>query len=293
VDVIIPPSIDLEAAAEVRARWEGTGNQVVAQVTQRLRWLRPQFRPEFTAVKNGLTNLTVRKAFYHAVDRATLAETVGQGIAPAADSWIGPHDALRSQVETTIPRYPFDPARAQQLLGEAGWLKGSDGKLVHQPDGERFESFISVRPTTGADKDAAIITDGWTALGAQIGIYLMPASLADDREHLSSQPLVLLSSNPAIDFYGIALIHSASITSAANRWSGQNNQGYSNSRVDDLINRLIVTIDPADQANLQRQLLQEALGDVALMPLYWQTDPLLMLRAVRAFNWHTFEWDKA
>src|SRR5206468_1873482 len=81
VDVVIPPSIDLEAAAEVRDRWQGTGNQVAAQVTQRLRWLRPQSRPEFTAIKNGFTNLTVRRAFYSAVDRGTLAETVGQGIA--------------------------------------------------------------------------------------------------------------------------------------------------------------------------------------------------------------------
>jgi peptide/nickel transport system substrate-binding protein len=91
----------------------------------------------------------------------------------------------------------------------------------------------------------------------------------------------------------VALIHSASIASPANRWNGQNNQGYSNPRVDDLINRLLLTIEPVEQANLQRQLLQEALNDVALMPLYWQTDPLLMLRSVRGFTWHTFEWDKS
>ena len=71
---------------------------------------------------------------------------------------------------------------------------------------------FSVRPTTGADKDAAIITDGWKALGAQIGIYFIPASLADDREHLSATPLALLSSNPSVDFYNVALIHSAAMS---------------------------------------------------------------------------------
>jgi peptide/nickel transport system substrate-binding protein len=293
VDVVIPPSIDLEQAADVRTRWAGTGNRVEAQVTQRLRWLRPQFRPDFAAVKAGLTNQTVRRAFFHAVDRGTLAEVVGQGIAPVADSWIGPREALRPQVASAIPQYPYDPSRAAQLLGEAGWTRGADGALVHQPDGERFESVISVRPTTGADKDAAIITDGWKAIGAQIGIYLMPASLADDREHLSSQPMVTLSSNPSQDFYNVALIHSAAMATPANRWNGQNNQGYSNARVDDLINRLLVTIEPAQQASLQRELLQEALNDVALIPLYWQTDPLLLLAPVRTFSWHTFDWDKS
>jgi peptide/nickel transport system substrate-binding protein len=291
VDVVTPPSIDLEAAADVRKRWEGTGNQVVAQVSQRLRWLRPQFRPDFTPIKNGLTNLTVRKAFYHGVDRNTLAEVVGQGIAPAADSWISPREALRGPVESAIPQYPFDLTRAQQLLSEAGWSKGADGMLVHR-DGERFETIISVRPTTGADKDAAIITDGWKALGAQVGMYLMPAALAEDREHLSTQPFVNLSSNSGTDFYNVALIHSAAIATPANRWNGQNNQGYSNPRVDSLIDRILVTIEPADQVTLQRQLLQEAMNDVAFIPLYWQTDPILMLKGVHNFNWHTYEWSK-
>ena len=123
-------------------------------------------------------------------------------------------------------------------------------------------------------------------------MYLMPPSLADDREHLSSQPFVTLSSNPATDFYNVALIHSAAIATPANRWNGQNNQGYSNPRVDALIDRILVTIDPRDQADLQRQLLQEGLGDVALIPLYWQTDPLLTLKPVHNFTWHTFEWAK-
>jgi peptide/nickel transport system substrate-binding protein len=296
VDVVIPPSVDLETASEIRRRWEGTGSQVFAVVTDRLRFLRPQYRPEFARPQNGLTNLTVRRALYHAVDRAALAEVVGQGLAPAADSWFAPSEAIRAQVESAIPQYPFDPARAQQLLTQAGWVRGSDGILVNQQTGQRFEAEISVRPTTGSDKDSVIIADGWKAVGAQIGIYNMPAALADDRKHLSEQPFVTVSSLSAVNFYDGSITHSREISSDANRWTGRNNQGYSNPTVDALQDKLLVTLDERERVALHRQLLQEGMGDVLVLPLYWQTDPVFALRGVQgikgANNWNMFEWDK-
>jgi len=291
VDVVVPPSVDLETAAELRRRWEGTGNQAVPQVTDRVRWLRPQFRPELAQLKNGMPNLSVRRGLSHAVDRGTLAEVVGQGFAPTADSWVGPADPLRAQVAAAIPQYPYDLARAQQLPAEAGWTRGSDGVLVHQPSGERFEAYISVRPTTGADKDGAIIADGWKALGLQIGLHFIPPAQADDRQVLSTQPFVNLSSNGASGFWD-EILHTKGIASEANRWNGANNHGYSNPRVDSLIDRLLITIDQQERVNFSRQLLQETMTDAAIIPMYWQTDPLMLLRGVKGFTWRTFDWDK-
>ena len=50
--------------------------------------------------------------------------------------------------------------------------------------------------------------------------------------------------------YAACRNNSAAISTPANRWNGQNNQGYSNPKVDGLIDRLIATIDPTEQANL-------------------------------------------
>ena len=41
-----------------------------------------------------------------------------------------------------------------------------------------------------------------------------------------------------------------------------------------------MTIAPAERLALHRQLLQDQLGDLALMPLYWDLDPTLMLKGV-------------
>ena len=291
VDVVIPPSVDLESAAELRRRWQGTGNQVLPQVTDRLRWLRPQYRPQLAQPANAMTNLAVRKALYHATDRQTLADVVGQGLAPIADSWVRPADPLRPRVEAAIPQYPYDLARARQLLADAGWTRGSDGVLVHQSSGERFEAYISVRPTTGADKDAAIIANGWKALGLQIGLYFIPPAQADDRQVLSTQPFMNLSASSAAGFWDDT-INTKSIASEANRWNGANNHGYSNPTLDSFLDRLLVTIDERERVSLSRDALREAMTDVAIIPMYWQTDPLLLAAGVRDFTWRTFDWKK-
>ena len=84
-------------------------------------------------------------------------------------------------LQDSIPRYPYDPARAQQLLAQAGWARGADGILVHQPSGERFE--VELHTSAGADSEQrlAIIAEDWKAVGAQVRLYVVPAQLAQDQ----------------------------------------------------------------------------------------------------------------
>ena len=72
-------------------------------------------------VRDGFTNLLVRRAFYNAIDRASLAETVTGGLAPVPDSSIPPNHELRPFVEDVISQFAYEPARAMELLGQAGW----------------------------------------------------------------------------------------------------------------------------------------------------------------------------
>src|SRR5207248_11311145 len=86
-----------------------------------------QHRPEFARPPNGLTNQTVRQAFYQALDRQAIVDVDTAGLGTVADSWIAPTDEIRPQVEASIPKYPYDPARAQQVLAQVGWVRGADG----------------------------------------------------------------------------------------------------------------------------------------------------------------------
>src|SRR5687767_15768541 len=92
VDLIIPPSIELESALEVKRRVEGAGHLVRIEPMPRVQYLELQFRPEFTKPVNGQPNLNTRQGLYQALDRQQMAEVISAGLAPAADSWYRPSE---------------------------------------------------------------------------------------------------------------------------------------------------------------------------------------------------------
>jgi peptide/nickel transport system substrate-binding protein len=282
----------LELSAEVKQRWEGTNNRVLFVPSLGLFFLEIQFRPEHAGLANGFLNRSVRQALYHSLDRQAVVDVVTVGLAPMADSWISPSEPLRPMVEDAIPQFPLDVGRAQQLLAQAGWNRGSDGILVHQPSGERFETLVY--GSAAEAKDLNVIVNGWKALGIEPKLYNIPPALEREREHRSTLGGAGIVQAPADAFYNDRL-HSKLIPTAANNWTGSNRGGYINSRVDALLDRLIATIDPGQRVPLQRELLQEQMGDVALMPLYWRVGQALVRgdvrNATRPDTSNVHEWD--
>lgn len=280
VDAILPPGIDVGAAVELRRQWEGTGNEVRFNVGDNFQNVQVQFRPEYARPTNGLTVRAVRQAFYHAIDRQTLAEVASQSVTPIADSWISPLDALRAQVETAVPQFPFDRDRAWQLLAEAGWGRGPDGLLVHSVTGEHFEVELRANQGGGSERELNVIAENWKAMGAQVTLNLVPVARQQDNEYRATFPGGYLFFSGAAAYLSSRL-HSSQIAIPERRWQGRNRGGYSNSQVDSLLDRLVATIDPDQRLVLHRELLREQMGDVPVMPLYWFVDPLPLRAGVR------------
>ncbi len=295
VDVAWGDRVPLESAVEIRQRWQGTGNEVQFLPIADLMQLEIQYRPDVARPRNGLTNRTVRQALYQGIDRQAMVEAVMHGIAPIADSWFGPNHTVRPQVQDVIPQYPFDPTRAQQLLTEAGWVRGGDGVLVDQRTGERFEIQLSLMEPKD-ERQQAIVADHWKALGAVVSFwtYVKPR----DRELEALQPGGVLASPKAYEIPYNSRIYSGNISTAANRWTGRDRGGYVNAAVDDTLERLAVTIDPRETVALHRQLVQQALGDIAMMPMYFDVNPVLILKGVKGpvggtqLEWNFFDWNK-
>lgn len=59
----------------------------------------------------------------------------------------------------------------------------------------------------------------------------------------------------------------------------------------------MTTIAPAARLPLHRELLQEQLGNLVIMPLYWEYNPFFVVRGVTGIKnggaWNIFQWDKA
>ena len=299
IDVVLSPGVSTNTALEVRERWRGTRNQVRADLNGRIRYLEIQHRPEFAQPSNGLTERTVRQALYHGLDLQTISDVITEGFGTPADSWIAPGTELRPQLESSIPKFPYDLARAQQLLAQAGWARGGDGVLTHQGTSQRFDLELWSTQGGNVERQLGAVADGWKAVGVQASFNIIPSALGADREYRSKLPGVGISGVGAEEFVTERL-HSKQATSPTNRWNGANRGGYSNPQVDSILDQLVKTISPAERLPLHRELLQAQMGDVAFMPLYWDIDPILVSNGVKNVGlnadsrntWNIFEWDK-
>ncbi len=299
VDVVLPPAVGLEVATEVQRRWEGTGNQVVAGTSGALMALDPQVRPEYAQPRNGFPHTEVRQAFYHAIDRAALTEVLTQGLAPPADSYFPPGQPVRRDVESWIPQFPYDLARAQQLLAQAGWTRGADGALVHQASGERFRTELRTDQEAGKERLINVVADGWKVLGADTSLNIVPAAVAGDREVRAKRSGFNVITASGSAYYDRNRLHSNQIAAEANRWTGINTGGYSNPRVDALLDQLRATIDPRQRLPIHQQLVREQVTDLGILPLFWDVNIVLMVKGVSGpkivkgeATQNIFAWDR-
>jgi peptide/nickel transport system substrate-binding protein len=72
-------------------------------------------------------NLKLRQAVNHAIDKDAIIQGVLKGYAQRLDAPVGPGQYAYSADIT--PNYPYDPARAKQLVAEAGYPNGVDVEL--------------------------------------------------------------------------------------------------------------------------------------------------------------------
>jgi peptide/nickel transport system substrate-binding protein len=90
----------------------------------------------------ALADVRVRQAMNYAIDRKTIAETVYEGAAtpvaavPVTDQSSAFSDALSSM-------YPFDQAKAKQLLADAGYSDGFSIKVLSLPIADSFSQAIA------------------------------------------------------------------------------------------------------------------------------------------------------
>jgi peptide/nickel transport system substrate-binding protein len=81
-----------------------------------------------TGADNPLTKPKVRQAIISAIDRATMAKQLVQGDSEVVDTPCFPSQ-FGCAVSAAV-KYRYDPARAKQLLAEAGYPNGFDTGLV-------------------------------------------------------------------------------------------------------------------------------------------------------------------
>jgi ABC-type transport system substrate-binding protein len=138
-----------------------------------------------------------------------------------------------------------------------------------------------------------VVADFWKVVGVQASLHAIPAARDGDREYEVTYPDTIFTNPPTAQFHEDYRLHGGYIAGPENRWTGRNQPGYANARFDAILDRLQATIADREQMDLHRQLIQEAMTDVAVMPLYWEVRPYFMLQGVsRDRNLGALGWSK-
>jgi peptide/nickel transport system substrate-binding protein len=108
-----------------------------------------------TGADNPLTKEKVRQAIFYAIDRAAMAKQLMQGSSRPLDAPCYPTQ-FGCDAGAAV-RYPYDPAKARQLLVEAGYPAGFDTELVTYEPPEWAASVQSYLKAVGINAKVTLL----------------------------------------------------------------------------------------------------------------------------------------
>lgn len=111
----------------------------------------------------------VRQALVYGFDRAGFVQSYYQGYASVANAPVSP---VSWAYTDEVNQYPYDVAKAEQMLDAAGWKKNADG--WRYKDGKKFE--IHWQTYTGSkyvDSLIPILKENWKKIGVDLIPELM------------------------------------------------------------------------------------------------------------------------
>jgi len=199
-------------------------------------------------------DVQVRRALLTALDRKKVAEKVYFGLAQAADSSVSGAQWVHS---TTKTQYPYNVAKAEQMLDAAGWVKGSDG--IRAKGGVRME--WELRTNVGNKVRETLITvlaDQWKQIGANVTTNPVQfPQLVTQLSQTRQFEMILLGISEGLDPDSTQLWSSKSIGGGA-----LNGAAYKSTKVDDLLDQAVKTLDRGQRKALYQQIQEVLMEDL-------------------------------
>lgn len=198
----------------------------------------------------------VRHAIAYAIDRQKIVNDIQRGYAKVTDTMLAEGHWARAE---NLPTYPYDPAKAKQLLAQAGYPNGFSFTFRTSTDAE-------------ANSRAQVIQ----AMLKQVGINMsiqsneMATFFADIGK--GNFQMYSLSRNGVQDpdFYYI-IFYSKNLPP-----EGQNRGYYVNPRLDQLLLQGRSTFDRAKRKPIYEEVQRIAADDLPYISLYLQTNVAVM-----------------
>jgi peptide/nickel transport system substrate-binding protein len=181
-------------------------------------------------------DVKVRQALFYAVDRPGIVAKIREGLSTVAQGTM-PVLSWAYQPDKMTTRYDYDPAKAEQMLDDAGWKKGADG--VRAKDGKplAFEMY-----TYSGDKTiegyASVFQENWKAIGVTMTPKYEEFSAFVTRLTKTFDFQAFL-----VGFFWNVDPDQQTMWDTKQYGPGFNLYNYSNPKVDDLLEKALRTLD--------------------------------------------------
>jgi len=139
--------MNLNKNGRVAAELQAQGNQIITQMSGTM-----SLMPDSANATSPWSNLKARQAAEYAIDKEQIAKALGFGFGKAAYQWY-PEGTM--PYNPVLPGRKYDPAKAKQLLSEAGFPNGFKTKIIAQSTENRdvVVSIQSYLKAVGIDTD--------------------------------------------------------------------------------------------------------------------------------------------
>jgi len=217
-------------------------------VMMSLNWGRPPF-----------DNVKVRKAIAHAIPYDQLIEKVYFG---SARKWEGLIPPEYPGYHKPSVSYDYNPAKAKQLLAEAGY---PDGKGLEQFADEFKLAFVAERESI-VGPVATIIQSALKEVGFPVLLDPLPLQQYSDRQFVKKDLGMAL--NDTSRPIGIDAAYAVMLQYVTVSKGGINNWGnYSNEKVDDLFFAVKGEADQAKRDAMLKEIQDIIMDELALVPV--------------------------
>jgi peptide/nickel transport system substrate-binding protein len=202
--------------------------------------------------KKPLDDLRVRQAMAYGVNRADLVKFKGALTAREAVSII-PHDYLGT--DEHAPLYPYNPAKAKQLLMAAGY-----------PDGLKITVIQTSLPSMLNTMQIVQAQLKKVGIDLQLEVVDHPTFHAQIRKDLSMAVMYAAARLPVADVYLTQFFHSRSIVGTPTAVTNFSHCGIADQEIDGARQ----TADLAKQKALWKEAQDKLIKEVCAVPLYEQ-----------------------
>ena len=244
-----------------------------------------------------LQDLRVRQAIAHAIDRAKILHNITYDVHVVGYADLPPFSWA---YEPDVAHYDYDPAKARQLLDEAGWVMGPDGVRVKNGQRLAFNLAAAAGGKTGEAVEQYLQAD-FKNIGIEADIKNYPTALYFDSYARGG---ILQAGKYDAAWYSWASGADPSsdesiYTSYSIPPAGQNNLWWSDPVLDHAERAALSSYDQRVRKKYYSIVQKEIAGQAVTIVVFFQrqifitADGFLNFKPAPATtsNWNTWEWE--